>query len=84
MEAQQYFGRELKHYREKWGWSQRRLAEKAETTQRVIAEIEMGKYNPTLEIAERIAGAFGMRLEVRFRPHMTGYTQESNSGHQDV
>lgn len=84
MEAQHYFARELKHYRETWNWTQRKLAEKAGTTQRVIAEIELGKYNPTLEMAERIAGAFGMRLEVAFRPKLTGYTQSSNSGHQDV
>jgi putative transcriptional regulator len=84
METQEYFARELKHYREKWNWTQRKVAEKAGTTQRVIAEIELGKYNPTFEMAERIAGAFGMRLEVHFRPHTSGYTQKRNSGHENV
>ena len=53
--------------RKTWGMSQRQLAEKAGTTQRVISLLEAGKYNPSLQMMESIAAALGMRLEVRLR-----------------
>lgn len=84
MRVHEYFALELKRYRQTWGMSQRKVAALAGTTQRVIAEIETGKYNPTLELMERIAGAFGMRVQVAFRPGVPGYTQKDKSGNKDV
>jgi putative transcriptional regulator len=69
--AHDYLALELKRYRQVWGLTQRQVAERAGTTQRIIAEIELGKYNPSLEVMERLAGAFGMRVEVAFKPRLS-------------
>jgi putative transcriptional regulator len=58
----------MKEWRKREGLSQVWLAAKAGTTQRVISLIETGKYNPSLELLERLAKAMDSRLEVAFKP----------------
>ncbi|HOT61815.1 MAG TPA: helix-turn-helix transcriptional regulator [Treponemataceae bacterium] len=43
--------------------TQQELADKAGVTRQAILSIESGKYNPSLELAFRIARAFGARIE---------------------
>jgi HTH-type transcriptional regulator / antitoxin HipB len=56
----------LKFIREKQGLTQGDLAERAGTKQPSIARLEAGKVIPRLDLLEKIAGALGMVLDVRF------------------
>jgi putative transcriptional regulator len=42
--------------------TQQELAEKASVSRQTIIAIEAGKYSPSLELAFRIADAFGVKL----------------------
>jgi HTH-type transcriptional regulator/antitoxin HipB len=68
MTPEERLAHEIREWRKTWGMSQAWLAGKASTTQRVISLLEAGKYNPTLELLERLAMAMDMRLDVAFRP----------------
>lgn len=68
MASGERLAREIKFWRRSWRISQRLLAERAGTTQRVISLIEAEKYNPSLELLERLAAAMEMRLELALRP----------------
>jgi len=46
--------------------TQQQLAEKAGVSRQTIIAIEAGKYAPSLELAFRIAHAFGVKLEEVF------------------
>ena len=46
--------------------TQQELAEKAGVSRQTIIAIEAGKYSPSLELAFRIADAFGVKLEEVF------------------
>ena len=46
--------------------SQRQLAKKARTTQAVISRIENMTVSPSIGLLQKIAEAFGKRLEIRF------------------
>lgn len=46
--------------------SQRALAQKANTTQAVIARIEGMSANPSINLLKRIASAFGSSLKIAF------------------
>jgi putative transcriptional regulator len=43
--------------------TQQDLADRVGVTRQTINAIELGKYSPSLEVAFRIAAAFGVRLE---------------------
>jgi putative transcriptional regulator len=47
--------------------TQQQLAELVGVTRQTLNAIELGKYSPSLEVAFRIAGAFGLPLEEVFR-----------------
>lgn len=53
--------------------TQAALAEKVGVTRQTIVAIEQGRYSPSLEVAFRIAAAFGVPLEQVFQWH--GETQ---------
>lgn len=46
--------------------TQQQLADKAGVTRQTVIAIESGKYSPSLELAFRIALAFGVKLEEVF------------------
>lgn len=46
--------------------TQQQLADKAGVTRQTVIAIESGKYSPSLELAFRIAQAFGVKLEEVF------------------
>ena len=47
--------------------TQQALAEKIGVTRQTVIAIEQGKYSPSLEVAFRIAGAFGVPLDQVFQ-----------------
>jgi putative transcriptional regulator len=60
--------------------TQQELAEKAGISRQTVISIEAGKYSPTLELAFRIAEAFGVGIEEVF-----GYTvKEDNNESRGV
>jgi putative transcriptional regulator len=64
--------RKLRFYHDEM--TQEQLAEKVGVTRQTIIAIEGGKYAPSLELAFRIALAFGLPLEEVFT-----YTSENES-----
>jgi putative transcriptional regulator len=46
--------------------TQQELAERVGVTRQTVNAIELGKYSPSLEVAFRIAVAFGVKLEEVF------------------
>jgi len=56
----------LKVYRAMHDLTQEQLAEKVEVTRQTINAIEQGKYSPSLELAFRLAGLFGVTIEDLF------------------
>ncbi len=57
--------------------TQQKLEEKAGVSRQKINAIEAGKYSPSLELAFRIAHAFGVKLEEVFE-----YELEKGAGKQ--
>lgn len=56
-------GERLRYYRERRGWSQRRLGLEANIRQPVISEIESGKaQKPTLDTMLKLAKALGVSV----------------------
>ncbi len=55
--------------------TQQELAEKAEISRQTIIAIEAGKYSPSLELAFRIADAFGVNITEVF-----DYTVKEEAG----
>ena len=54
--------------REEHGLSQAGLAEEVGVTRQTINSIERGRYDPSLELAFRLAGFFDCRIEELFHP----------------
>ncbi|GIJ30142.1 hypothetical protein Vqi01_53040 [Micromonospora qiuiae] len=63
-------GQEVRHLRERSGWSQSQLARAAGMTQSAVARFEAGGSAPTLAVLERLARALDRKLEVRFTPRI--------------
>ncbi|CAN5207370.1 helix-turn-helix transcriptional regulator [soil metagenome] len=61
--------REIRVLRESRGLSQRELAELVGTTQSAIARLEGGHVSPSLDTLDRVAGALGVELSLRFVDH---------------
>lgn len=63
--------------------TQQELADKAGVTRQAIISIESGKYNPSLELAFRIARAFGAGIEEVFTwDEGDGSTNYDESAHR--
>lgn len=52
--------------------TQQELAEKAGVSRQTIIAVEAGKYSPSLELAFRIADAFGVQINEVFDYHVEG------------
>lgn len=59
---------DLKERRAERGWSQGDLAEKLGVSRQTVNAIETGKYDPSLELAFKIAKLFKVRIEDAFEP----------------
>lgn len=61
--------------------TQAELAKRVDVTRQTIIAIEQGKYSPTLELAFRIAGVFGVPLDDVFQyPDVFQNSAEHTSG----
>ena len=59
---------ELRERRAARDWSQAELAERLGVSRQTVNAIETGKYDPSLELAFRIAKLFKARIEDLFHP----------------
>ena len=60
-------GENVRTHRRRLGWSQEKLAEKAELHHNYIGDIERGEENVSVDALMRIATAMGLRLSELFR-----------------
>lgn len=56
----------LRDLRSERGWTQADLAERLEVSRQTVNALEVGKYDPSLPLAFRIARVFGKRIEQIF------------------
>lgn len=56
----------IQEFREKRHWRQKDLAEKLKVSRQTIISIESGRYNPSLELAFKIAQIFNEPIEEIF------------------
>jgi putative transcriptional regulator len=56
----------LKALRAERGWSQAELAERLDVARQSVNSIEIGKYDPSLPLAFKIARLFGQSIEAIF------------------
>jgi putative transcriptional regulator len=61
---------QLKVLRAQRDWSQADLAARLSVSRQTVNAIETGKYDPSLELAFRIARLFEQRVEEIFRPDL--------------
>ena len=57
--------RQLKEVRKGKGMTQQELAELVGTKKSNISRLESGRYNPSLDFLERVAGGLGREIEVK-------------------
>jgi putative transcriptional regulator len=58
----------LVELRNERGWSQVDLANRLGVSRQSVIAIEKGKYDPSLPLAFKIAGLFGVAIEAIFTP----------------
>lgn len=56
----------IKELRTSFGWTQEQLSEKLGVSRQTIISIENGRYNPSLELAYKIAKSFQLSIEEVF------------------
>ena len=62
--ARQEIASQLRQVRKEQGMTQERLAEKVGTRKSNISRLESGRYNPSLDFLEKVAGGLGREIEV--------------------
>ena len=63
--ARQEIASQLREVRKEQGMTQERLAEKVGTRKSNISRLESGRYNPSLDFLEKVAGGLGREIEVK-------------------
>lgn len=76
--------RQILHARLERGWTQRDLAEKAETKQANISRLENALLNPTIEMLQKLANALGTRLVIDVVPEQEAPQVEPSSAKLDA
>ena len=66
-----YIKFKLKEFREKRGWSQRKLSRASGVSQAQISELEKGTTKPTLDTAYQLAFALGIHVEEMVETYST-------------
>lgn len=59
-------GQTIRQRREALGWTQAELAERANVSQPMIAQIERGSKSPTVQLAQEVAAALDCTLQDLF------------------
>ena len=67
MRASDQLGMRIRFLRNERGWSQEDLALEANINKNYLSDLENGRRNPSLDILERIANAFGISLSELFK-----------------
>lgn len=62
-----YMKNKIRELREEIGWSQGELAEKCNVTRQTINAIENNKYDPTLQLAFRLAKVLNVTVDELFQ-----------------
>ena len=62
MTPEQQFGKNVRHWRKKRGFSQEDFAERAQLHPTYVSGIESGSRNPTVKVIVRIAAALDVRV----------------------
>ncbi len=65
-EAFIFMNNNIKYYRKELKISQQELADRVEVTRQTVSLIELGKYNPTINLCIRIAKALDVDLNKLF------------------
>lgn len=73
----------LKVLRAERDWSQADLAERLKVSRQTVNAIETGKYDPSLELAFRIAQVFGQSIEAIFFPDHRDKAGLNPAGHPE-
>ena len=63
--ARQEIAAQLRQVRKEQGMTQERLAEKVGTRKSNISRLESGRYNPSLDFLEKVAGGLGREIAVK-------------------
>ena len=63
--ARQEIASQLRQVRKEQGMTKERLAEKVGTRKSNISRLESGRYNPSLDFLEKVAGGLGREIEVK-------------------
>ena len=63
--ARQEIAAQRRQVRKEQGMTQERLAEKVGTRKSNISRLESGRYNPSLDFLEKVAGGLGREIEVK-------------------
>ncbi|HMN11565.1 MAG TPA: helix-turn-helix transcriptional regulator [Bellilinea sp.] len=53
----------LEKLRTQRGWTQQELADKTEVSRQTIISLENGRYNPSIQLAFKLARLFGCQIE---------------------
>jgi transcriptional regulator with XRE-family HTH domain len=61
-EHRRLLGKTIRRYREQCGWTQERLAEKADLTSKYLGEVERGAVNISVDTLLRLAKALRIRV----------------------
>ena len=61
----------VREYREGAGWSQGELARRLGVSRQTINAVETDKYDPSLPLALRMSGLFGLEVRELFIDHWT-------------
>ena len=56
----------LEELRAQRGWTQQELADRVEVSRQTIISLERGRYNPSINLAFRLARQFGVAIEQLF------------------
>jgi len=67
MKASYQLGMRILYLRKQKGWSQEDLSLEADINKNYICDLENGRRNPSLEIIERLAKAFGISISELFK-----------------
>lgn len=64
-------GGNIRKLRKECGWTQEKLAEKADISVPFMTQIELGRKSASLEVIEKIAKALGVSYEMLFKTEKT-------------
>jgi len=68
----------LEELRKKAGITQEDLADRLEVSRQTIGSLESGRYNPSIQLAFKLANFFGITIEYLFL-----YEENTNENHEE-